>query len=1045
MDLVLTIIIGLLVFYLFCKKIFKRKIPRKEKYTDPIQAVIDEMKTKNSIDSLGEYFYVTLSVGYRNNDRVKKAYADQEAQILYGDTLDKIKSFEELAKLNMWWNKQPENIRKIPYVVKFKTTYANGLRFAFILSDKSDKDSLKLLFENSPLKENLAVIKAYNKRRKEILKPLVDAAKKILQGTNNKEPDLDYFNQIDEDILDFSESKDYKTSNYIKSLRELYVEQIGLRLATFTQQGKSSADSLNASDQQMGYYEWLTELENYWLRLPEWVRHYNKDKRNSMEKVFQASLKVTQLKVSQLYTATLKLFAKLGPLTDFHNKVPQRVKLFPLYQMEYKMRFAVIYQKAKKEILSEIKTAKNRNILIDFRHRCEQDSSFQGFFGVGSNVHADAPTVISEFWTKYENITIERKKEVKDAIIAISSNTDPNISIFFELLREWESLQKIPTKKITQNGKKVNVQDDKYIHYNWITRLHKNTGRYKTTFKTGTDDTVELDKKDDTVYNTYTEEVEKHLEKEFKKFKELFDKVAGKGSNAGLNNITNIFNDNYFRNYIFKNQGVYSLMYTKLVNEWNKLFTDYAVECFPKTDQTVDFLTYKGRWENIRTNKHYDLISFENVNKIEAAYTDNPQIKQQVINEIQPMISLVELEAFMITLPTKFQNDSDIQAAYETRVLASLKNDMKSYDTMVYLLEYWMGLSKIFVVLPKVKELFHEVAFELMTKDIVGTKMNQELGTEFDNIVSGTGSWAVDIVVAYWLRIRNYDIIKDKQEMYEGLIKDRIKRLFPKECNDKTKVSTLTDYWNKCGNLIQIKYKYFTWTPFVTRLEELYTRDIESFIHPIQYDNIVEYWRALDPMVRGQDFAWDKFLPKFEKLVSARLESLVTTRQLEEQIWKHKDLLKYSSKIIENYGKKMNELRIRETMARNVATLTGRGECPGEFPYAYNKDDRYLPDSCCKHDPYINRPIGEVSCSSRVDCKHASCYMHTTKFCKKDADCMAFGGEVTGGVKCDLTNGSCLYCPEGRRSPVGSPKCQWGATKKDYKHPSEKTYPKIMP
>ena len=53
--------------------------------------------------------------------------------------------------------------------------------------------------------------------------------------------------------------------------------------------------------------------------------------------------------------------------------------------------------------------------------------------------------------------------------------------------------------------------------------------------------------------------------------------------------------------------------------------------------------------------------------------------------------------------------------------------------------------------------------------------------------------------------------------------------------------------------------------------------------------------------------------------------------------------------------------------------------------------------------------------------------------------------EVTGGVKCDLTNGSCLYCPKGRRSPVGTPKCQWGATKKDYKHPFEKTYPKIMP
>ena len=1042
MDLILTIIIGLLILYLLIKHFCKKKVSKKENYTDPIKAVIDEMKTKNSMDSLGEYFYVTLSVGYRNNDRVKKAYAEQEAQILYGDTLDKIKSFEELGKLNIWWNRQPEDIKTIPYVVRFKTTYANGLRFAFILSDKSDKDSLKLLYENSPLKDNPAVIKAYNKRKKEILKPLVNAAKNILEGTNNKAADLDYFNQIDEDILDFSESKDYKTSNYIKSLRELYVEQIGLRLATFTQQGKTSADSLNASDQQMGYYEWLSELENYWLRLPEWVREYNKDERNSMQKVFQASLKVTQLKVSQLYTATLKLFAKLGPLTNFHNKVPQRVKLFPLYQMEYKMRFAVIYQKAKKEILDEIKTVKNRNILIDFRHRCEKDSSFQGFFGVGSNVHSDAPTVITEFWNKYEDITIERKKEVKDSIISISDNTDPNISIFFELLREWESLQKIPTKKITQDGKKVTVQDDKYIHYNWISRLHKNTGQYKTTFKAGTDDTVETDKKDTSVYNTYTEAVEKHLEKEYEKFEVLFDNVAGKGTNAGLNNITHLFTDNYFRNYIFKNQGVYSLMYTKLVDKWNELFTDYAVECFPKTDQTVDFLTYKGRWENIRTNKHYDLISYENVNKIETAYTDNPQIKQQVITEIQPMISLVELEAFMITLPNKFQNDPDIQAAYEIRVLASLRTDMTSYDTMVYLLEYWLGLSKIFVVLPKVKELFHEIAEGLMTKDIVGTKMNTEMGTEFDNIVSGTGAWAVDIVVAYWLRIRNYDIIKDKQEIYEGMIKDRIKRLFPKECNDKTKVSALTDYWNKGGNLIKIEYKYFTWNPFVTRLEELYTRDINSFIHPIQYDNIVEYWRALDPIVRGQDFAWKKFLPKFEELISARLKSLVTTGQLEEQIWKHKDLLKYSSGIVEAYGKKMNELRIRETMAKNVATLTGRGECPGEFPYAYNKDDRYLPDSCCKHDPYINNKVGEVHCSSRVDCKHASCYMHTTQFCKKDSDCMAFGGEVSGGVKCDLTNGSCLYCPEGRRSPVGSPKCQWGAMGELPKPPE---YPKIMP
>ena len=30
------------------------------------------MKKKNSMDTLGEYFYETLSVGYRNNPRVKK-------------------------------------------------------------------------------------------------------------------------------------------------------------------------------------------------------------------------------------------------------------------------------------------------------------------------------------------------------------------------------------------------------------------------------------------------------------------------------------------------------------------------------------------------------------------------------------------------------------------------------------------------------------------------------------------------------------------------------------------------------------------------------------------------------------------------------------------------------------------------------------------------------------------------------------------------------------------------------------------------------------
>ena len=1037
--------IGLLIVYLLYKKICKKKVSKKEKYTDPIQTIINEMKNKNSMDTLGEYFYETLSVGYRNNPRVKKAYEDQEAQILYGETLDIIKDFEELSKLNIWWNTQPENVRKIPYVIRFKKLYADGLRFAFIISEKTDKDALKLLYNNSPLKDNPAVIKAYKKRRKEILTPLVDSAKTILQGTNNKAADLDYFNQIDKDVLDFSETSDYKKSNYVKSLREVYTYKIGLRLATFTQQGKSSADSLNASDKQMGYYEWLSELENYWLRLPEWVREYNKDKNNSMLKVFQASRKVTILKVNQLYTNQLKIYGKLSSLVNFHNKVPQRVKMFPIYQAQFKMRFNVLYLKAKTEVLKEIKGSKNRNVLIDFRKRSEADPNFKGFFGLGTNPSSDAPTIITEFWKKYNESTDYEKNKVKETITNISNKTNPDKSIFFELLLEWETLGKVPTKKISENGKEKIINDPKYSHYNWITRLHTNN-TYKTTFSTTSDSRVEQDQKDTTIYNTYEQELNKHSDNEYNKIVNILENVVGKGSNSGLNNITNVFNDNYFRKHIFNNQSSFSSMYTKLVDYWNTIFTDYAVECFPKTDQTVDFLTYKGRWENIRSNKFYEIVTYDNVTKIEAAYTSNPEIKNQVITEIQPMISLVELEAFMNTLPSTFQTDPDIQVAYETRVLVSLKDDMESYSTIVYLLEYWIGLAKMFTVLPKVKQLFHDTALRLMRKDIIGTKMNQDLGIKFDNIVSGTGTWNVSNVVNYWLRIRDYKIIKDKNIEYEQIIIDRIKLLFPQECNDKTKVSTLTDYWNKSHNLIKNKYKYFTWSPFVKRLEILYKNDIEKFKEGPQYENLVKYWRALDPIVRGQSFAWPTFLPKFEKLVKIQIEKLVTTKQLEEKIWKHKDLLKYSAVIIESYGKKINNLRIAEGMAKNVATLTKRGECPADFPYAYIKNDKYLPDSCCKYDPYINNPVGKVECNARQDCPHdAGCYMHTDLHCTKNADCMAFGEELKPGVKCDLLNGSCLYCPDGRHSPVGSPKCQWGAQKSDFKHPVEPTYGEIMP
>ena len=277
----------------------------------------------------------------------------------------------------------------------------------------------------------------------------------------------------------------------------------------------------------------------------------------------------------------------------------------------------------------------------------------------------------------------------------------------------------------------------------------------------------------------------------------------------------------------------------------------------------------------------------------------------------------------------------------------------------------------------------------------------------------------------------------------------QLKYLFPLEVNAINRVETLTKYWFGCHKLIRTRYRQITWKPFVTRLEELYKEDMSGFKYPEQYDNLVEYWRALDPVVRGQPFAWSIFFPIFEKLVKNEIKKLKTTGQLEKRIWKHEDLIKYSAVLVDAYGKKMNELRIDEGMAKNVATLTKRGECPADFPFAFSKDDRYLPDSCCNHDPYINNPVGKVTCTNRVDCPYdAGCYMHTNLHCKSNSDCMAFkslGEELKPGVKCDLVNGSCLYCPDRRQSPIGSPKCQWGAENPNFKHPVPTTYPKIMP
>ena len=47
----------------------------------------------------------------------------------------------------------------------------------------------------------------------------------------------------------------------------------------------------------MAYYTWSTELDNYWLRLPQWVRDYKKGKVGSMQKAFEFNWRSNDRKV----------------------------------------------------------------------------------------------------------------------------------------------------------------------------------------------------------------------------------------------------------------------------------------------------------------------------------------------------------------------------------------------------------------------------------------------------------------------------------------------------------------------------------------------------------------------------------------------------------------------------------------------------------------------------------------------------------------------------------------------------------------------------
>ena len=97
---------------------------------------------------------------------------------------------------------------------------------------------------------------------------------------------------------------------------------------------------------------------------------------------------------------------------------------------------------------------------------------------------------------------------------------------------------------------------------------------------------------------------------------------------------------------------------------------------------------------------------------------------------------------------------------------------MLSYSSIVALLEYWTGIKQMFRNLQAVKNLFHDVAINLVKKDVIGEKVNLNL-MEYGpgvNIKPGTGITLVKDLISYWLNIMDYKVIKNKPD-YEDKLK----------------------------------------------------------------------------------------------------------------------------------------------------------------------------------------------------------------------------------------------------------------------------------
>ena len=86
--------------------------------------------------------------------------------------------------------------------------------------------------------------------------------------------------------------------------------------------------------------------------------------------------------------------------------------------------------------------------LLTSENAPESDKNYQGFFGIGNNIHSDSPNILTKFWERYDSLTKSEKQEALDNIKNTVENAKDGVSVFFELLRLWEDLEKIPTKEV---------------------------------------------------------------------------------------------------------------------------------------------------------------------------------------------------------------------------------------------------------------------------------------------------------------------------------------------------------------------------------------------------------------------------------------------------------------------------------------------------------------------------------------------------------------------------------------------------------------------